>query len=172
MKGEAREPTRLLKIKFQHPSPPQKISCLEEEYVVERYFPPPRRCVKCQMFGHWQNNCRGPTRCVNCGQHHGDSTCTNPPSCYNCHKPHPASDPGCPKFRQEKDIISISYENDIAFPEARELFKQGLRPTNLSAKPKPSVFINPYATSVETQTIHAETVYNIKDDSLADKTSQ
>ena len=172
MKGEAREPTRLLKIKFQLPAAPHTVYCLGEEFEVEKYFPPPRRCTKCQMFGHWQNNCRGPTRCAVCGQTHSNSLCTNLPTCYNCHRSHPASDPNCPMYRQEKDIILLSYENDISFPAARNLFNEGTRPANQSAKPKPKppAYDNPYVKSVESQTIHLEANYNIKEDSLEDKT--
>ena len=41
MKGEDRNPTCLLKIKFQSPTVPYTIYCLDKEYDVEKYFPPP-----------------------------------------------------------------------------------------------------------------------------------
>ena len=166
MKGEFRDPTPILKIKFELPYVPHSIKCLGKEYPVEKYFPPPSRCAKCQMFGHWKNRCRGPTRCVNCGQSHGELACTNLPSCYNCHGSHPASDPNCPRFRQEKDIILLSYENDIPFAEARNLFKNGTRPTNELSKPKPPVYENPYVTTAKIQTFDCNTDHDIKIDTL------
>ena len=130
------------------------------------------RCTQCQKYGHWHNNCRGPTRCDNCGQMHDESPCPNLTSCYNCQRSHQASDPNCPRYRQEKDIILLSYEKDIPFSFARDLFRDGTRPNNPSPKPSrdPSVFNNPYTSSVEVQMNSLRTDFNIKDDTLEDKT--
>ena len=47
-RGEDRNPTRLLKIKFQLPTVPHTIYCLNKEYEVKKYFSPPMRCIQCQ----------------------------------------------------------------------------------------------------------------------------
>ena len=43
-----RIPTRLIKIKFNTPTIPEKGLCLNLSYCVELYIPPPKKCTQCK----------------------------------------------------------------------------------------------------------------------------
>lgn len=65
------------------------------------------QCHRCQLYGHSQNNCFAPHRCVKCLGDHSTADCsrpkditlcTEPPSCVLCGQSgHPANYRGCPK---------------------------------------------------------------------------
>src|SRR5215469_6528542 len=81
---------RLL-LTFSTPFPPTAIRLGFTRCSVRTYVPSPRRCFRCQAFGHPLKYGRAPSsRCPNCGSSSHDS-CSDPSSCPNCHGPHPAS---------------------------------------------------------------------------------
>src|SRR5215469_4804479 len=74
---------RLL-LTFSTPFPPTPIRLGFTRCSVRTYVPSPRRCYRCQAFGHPLKYCRAPSpRCPNCGSTSHDS-CSDPPSCPNC----------------------------------------------------------------------------------------
>lgn len=88
------------------------------------YVPNPRRCYKCQRYGHGTNSCRGRPKCAKCGQpdHLTDNCDASNFTCPNCHGPHAAYSRSCETFKQEKQIITLKVNENISFPEARKRF--------------------------------------------------
>ena len=71
------------------------------------YKPGPKRCTKCQKFGHQKYQCKSKTViCAFCAEKHDSSVCfeqiqAGKPvirKCANCYGTHTASDHKCPKF--------------------------------------------------------------------------
>lgn len=87
---------------------------------VRPYIPNPRRCFRCQRFGHGSQSCRGNPTCVKCGQsEHDDAECTNTLNCVNCKGPHAAYSRACPEWKKEKDILTLKTKENIPYKEAR-----------------------------------------------------
>ena len=89
---------------------------------VRPYFPLPKRCFKCQKYGHVGKFCRNKiSTCVDCGQDsHSEEPCAGPTRCVNCGEEHPASSRNCDRYLLEKEIIAIKIKEKINFKEARE----------------------------------------------------
>ena len=104
---------------FALPQLPEKVFCGYESINVRTYISKPRRCTKCQRFGHGHTKCRSTDICVRCSQPHKNINCLIDPSCANCGGPHPASDTKCIKYLFEKDILALRDSEKISFPEAR-----------------------------------------------------
>lgn len=62
------------------------------------------QCFRCQEFGHTQNYCKKPFRCVKCSLSHPTSDCTKsndtPPKCVHCQQVHTANYKGCTIYQQ------------------------------------------------------------------------
>lgn len=74
----------------------------------------PRRCLKCQRFGHYVPDCKAThDTCARCGEQHRTSQCTITDTknfcCTNCTgtgaKGHGAADRNCSAFKAEKEKI-------------------------------------------------------------------
>ncbi|CAN7949656.1 unnamed protein product [Ixodes pacificus] len=89
---------------------------------VRPYIPNPRRCFRCQRFGHGSTTCRGKTTCAKCASndHPTDNCSSDSHTCVNCRGPHPAYSRSCPKFKQEKEIITLKTKENLAYQEARK----------------------------------------------------
>uniref|UniRef100_A0A6B0V6C2 Putative tick transposon n=1 Tax=Ixodes ricinus TaxID=34613 RepID=A0A6B0V6C2_IXORI len=75
---------------------------------VRPYVPSPRRCFKCQRFGHGSRSCRGADTCAKCSsREHVADTCENNPKCANWDGPHPAYSRSCPLWKQEKEVLAL-----------------------------------------------------------------
>ena len=77
---------------------------------VRKKLAEPRRCLKCQKYGHYVPDCKaGVDTCAHCGEQHRTSTCTVKDTaafcCANCTgteaKGHGAADRNCAKFKAE-----------------------------------------------------------------------
>lgn len=99
-------------------------SSLEAGYVkvnVRPYIPNPRRCFKCQRFGHASPSCRGKATCAKCSSNdHESDKCNSSPQCTNCKGDHPAYSRSCPVWKKEKEVIAITVKEKISFYEARK----------------------------------------------------
>ena len=93
--------------------------------IVRKVLTEPRRCLKCQMYGHFVSECKAQNdRCARCTEQHRTALCpiaTNSPlRCANC-KPgtssgHSAADRGCPSFLEEQaKIDKRSPENKFKY---------------------------------------------------------
>jgi hypothetical protein len=81
---------------------------------VRKKLTDPRRCLKCQKFGHFVPDCKATTdKCARCDGQHRTSTCsvtdTNLFCCSNCignsAKGHGAADRNCPAFKSEVEKL-------------------------------------------------------------------
>lgn len=69
------------------------------KHRVFDYVEPPRRCFKCQRFGHVSSRCQDRARCSHCSGLHDVRDCdvvSSPPKCINCKAAHKASYLRCP----------------------------------------------------------------------------
>lgn len=117
-------PTRHIILTFDRSNLPDYINAGFIRCSVRAYIPNPRRCFKCQRFGHGTNSCRGQITCAKCAQHdHPTDNCSSQQLlCINCQGPHAAYSRKCEKFQLEKKIINIKVTENITFPEARKRF--------------------------------------------------
>ena len=99
---------------------------------VRTYIPNPRRCFKCQRYGHFSSVCTRAEVCANCSSlehsHSRENPCQQKASCTNCGQEHPAYSKKCPVWIQEKEVITLKTTKDISFPQARRLVKQTTGP--------------------------------------------
>ena len=73
--------------------------------------PNPQRCFQCQKFGHTKNSCKGKAVCAGCGEEgHNLDDCQNDPKCVNCQGDHVAISRDCPKWKIEKDIVTLNIQ--------------------------------------------------------------
>ena len=109
---------------------PDKVNIGWTSCPVRVYIPRPRRCYKCQKFGHGSTTCRSRIDiCGKCGKvaHHGD--CTEEACCVNCGGPHPSFIRACPTYKREQEIIANKVKNNIPYNEAKiEVNRYFVRP--------------------------------------------
>ena len=106
---------------FNTPNTPTSIKIGWVTLQIHPYIELPRRCRKCQRFGHGKNNCKQHQVCPRCsGPHNNDNfTCQNQPLCNNCGGPHGAYASSCPKYKFEAEVLSVRSSQKLSFPDAR-----------------------------------------------------
>ena len=88
---------------------------------VRLYIPKPRRCFKCQRFGHSSTNCRSREEvCACCSLVTHEGLCTATIKCSNCGGDHPSYSRSCPTYLKEQEVIAYKVKNHVSFPEARQ----------------------------------------------------
>ena len=116
---------------FQQCTLPSEIKIGWTKCSVRLHIPKPRRCPKCQRFGHGANTCReDPGTCHNCSEELHTLPCTKPPRCPNCDEDHPATSTSCFYYKLEQEIIAMQTKERIAYPEAKRII------SNRYIKPK------------------------------------
>lgn len=116
-------PTKHLVLTFAMTDLPESIQTGYIKIRVRPYIPNPRRCFQCQRFGHGSQSCRGQLTCAKCAENgHSADDCQGEPRCANCDGEHPAYSRSCPKWKLEKEIISLKVTQNISFKEARQRF--------------------------------------------------
>ncbi|XP_064456600.1 uncharacterized protein LOC135367290 [Ornithodoros turicata] len=119
-------PTKHIVLSFQLHKLPTDIKAGYINCPVRPCVPNPRRCFKCQRFGHGSQVCRGRTTCPKCAdtdQNHTAKTCQNKIKCANCSGNHPVYSRSCPQWQQEKDILRIKATENITYKEAKTKFE-------------------------------------------------
>ena len=87
---------------------------------TKMYIPNPQRCFNCQNYGHNKRFCKNEQKCAKYRQPgHEDHECENETKCANYDGDNPAYRI-CPKWKTEKEILKIKYQNNISFHEARQ----------------------------------------------------
>ena len=99
---------------------PKRINIGYLKKETRPYIPNPQRCFQCQKFGHTKNSCKGKAVCAGCGEGHNLDDCKNEPKCVNCQGDHVAISRDCPKWKIEKDIVTLKYTEKISFADARK----------------------------------------------------
>lgn len=97
---------------------------------VRLYIPRPRRCARCQMFGHGVNGCREEQgTCYNCGGLWHELPCREPPRCPNCEENHPATSTTCFYYKLEQETLALQTKERISYSEAkRQVSSRFIRP--------------------------------------------
>ena len=102
-------------IKFQGPLPRSVIlPCRDYPFIVERYVPGARKCVKCFKYGHHADSCDSPAICGKCRKGgHLASACdsTGKPLCPNCKGEHAPDSLDCPERLKMKNLKKEKISN-------------------------------------------------------------
>lgn len=107
-------------------------------FKVKPFIMPVVQCFNCFLYGHTKNQCRGATKCKNCGEQNHEGTCDK--KCYHCNsRDHFSFNSVCPEFYRQKQIKELMSLDNLTYYEAKEkippLFnkqknKQGYNPSN------------------------------------------
>ena len=87
---------------------------------VGQYIPNPLRCYQCQTYGHHEDNCS----VGKCGQQNPDhhiNDCQFPCKCANYGSDHLVYVRSCESWRQDKEVLTVKYPNNIPYYEACKL---------------------------------------------------
>ena len=99
---------------------PPKVNIGWTHCPVRLYIPKPRRCFKCQRFGHGSANCRSISEiCPTCSLEAHEGDCTTAAKCRNCEENHPTYSRKCPIFIKEQEILAVKARNNLSYAEAR-----------------------------------------------------
>ncbi|XP_055907877.1 uncharacterized protein LOC129942820 [Eupeodes corollae] len=82
------------------------------------------RCKSCQILGHTAKRCNNSKQCEVCSlPPHEPTECTRT-MCANCSEAHPSSSKTCPKYLQNKKILTIKTRNKCSMGEAKRTYSQ------------------------------------------------
>ena len=89
---------------------------------VRLCVPLPRRCFKCQKFGHGATRCRAlSSTCGFCSaQPSHEHPCPCDAKCANCDGPHPAFSKNCFYYNFEKEVLQIQARDRTSYIEAKK----------------------------------------------------
>jgi hypothetical protein len=155
--------TRSWVLTFDSPKPPTSLRVEYLELEVRPFVPNPMRCFNCQRFGHSKQFCRREAVCPQCGKAgHAEEKCTASPRCPNCQGTHSAFSKECPKWREEKAILTHRAHHGGTFAEARAaVFPKGTSAAQTYAKavqqgPKPQKAVAQAINAKQSQPIPAK----------------
>ena len=122
--GNSLESTNIFIVTFDACHLPEKIWIGWTDCDVREYIPRPRRCYKCQGFGHAKTRCRGEEICFRCGMGFHEGLCEGEPKCANCEGDHPATSKDCFYYKLEQETLILQTRNRISYGEAKRAVKQ------------------------------------------------
>ncbi|KAF0298771.1 hypothetical protein FJT64_003901 [Amphibalanus amphitrite] len=108
-----RGPKAILYLTFSGSSLPDRVTAGYLSYRTRLAVPKPRRCRRCQNYGHGEAQCRGSGRHLTT-----DCTATHP-ACPPCGGSHEASHRDCPKWLQEMQIATLIHRQRMPPKQAR-----------------------------------------------------
>ena len=136
-KKKERQPSTTVKLYFNVPELPVRISLGFRMYTTKLFIPKPIQCFNCQQFGHMQSDCSKPRVCYKCGQQHGNKQCTvDKPKCATCKGEQPYNSKTCPKKIETLLGMKKVLVEKCTPRQARVEIKTQLKPAN---KPKGKV---------------------------------
>lgn len=122
-KSIVKEPIYILT--FNTTNLPARVTIGWSNCPVRLYIPKPRRCFKCQRFGHGKTNCRSEADiCATCALPTHEGECTSPEKCKNCNGNHPSYSRKCPIYEKEQEILAYKAKNQVTYAEAKREVKQ------------------------------------------------
>lgn len=132
------EPTGEYIIKCNTKEPPKTFKIGLINLPVNRFYPSPRLCNKCQKYGHKFSECHGTPRCGICGQYDHVNECTSAPKCTNCGEGHAAKAKICIYYKEQTQIIKYSIDNGTTRAEAASILGLGLSGTKAHSTQNPA----------------------------------
>ena len=125
-------PNPLLKVRFSSTELPASLYAVYMRYEVRPCHPLPRRCTRCQRYGHGRGSCRAKDeRCSRCTGRHTSDGCDAPPCCAACQGPHPVTDRECPVWVAK--LQGLRHQTAPPASQAGERARQG--PPNPRGRP-------------------------------------
>ena len=123
--GDTLVPTGLFVITFGTTILPKVVKVGYMFCQVRLYIPNPRRCFKCQGYGHGHTSCTHEQVCAKCAhigsEHPSFADCEGDTLCYHCHsKDHPTSSKECPMYILESKIMKQKVVNNQTYTVARD----------------------------------------------------
>ena len=118
-----RVPTNAIILSFVNPTPNPKVRVHNVSLEVKPFVEAPRRCYKCQKFGHTKTRCSSKNEiCAKCAGDHVDRDCKATTfKCANCKDgQHQAFDKKCPKYVEIKSLLEISGREKISMKDAKK----------------------------------------------------
>lgn len=113
-------PTPIYIVTFDVCTLPASVNLGWTKCSVRPYIPRPRRCFKCQAFGHGATACRRDSAvCYNCAQEQHELPCNHPPKCANCFEQHPSSSTSCTFYKMEAEILATQTKERTSYHEAK-----------------------------------------------------
>lgn len=108
---------------------PKEVFINFRRFKVSNYVPTPIRCNRCQAFGHKTTQCKKPSVvCSRCSARgHDFINCPaqqSEPKCANCGGNHNAAYRGCPKFKQVRQILTVSAKQGMSYRDAAMQWKK------------------------------------------------
>jgi hypothetical protein len=103
---------------------PSTIEFDNRKFKVHLFIPKPKRCDKCQKFGHLTFQCSKETICSYCSGRHEFKECNSiTQKCANCGQAHSAAFRGCPQYIELQKALKIRAEENITLNEAIQKVK-------------------------------------------------
>ena len=98
---------------------PQEVTIGWTRCTVREYIPSPRRCFKCNKYGHGSKTCRQElSTCVICGEREHGSHCDKTPKCNHCGEEHAVSAKDC-FFKLEQECLAIQTREKCSYAEVK-----------------------------------------------------
>lgn len=106
-------PMNIIDLNFITKNIPKSTFIYQVAHSITPIIPPPKRCYKCQAFGHVTAQCRSTHfTCEHCGERHKSDDCDSTrfdSYCINCAGNHKSSSSSCLVFRYEFEIMRERY---------------------------------------------------------------
>ena len=118
--------TNTVTLTFQSTVTPREIKAGYLIAEVKPFIQRPRKCFKCQKFGHITKWCRSETTvCGKCTENHDTNTCQATEDVYVCavcpdKAKHASTDQNCPTYLYQKQICEIMSIQNVSFIEAKK----------------------------------------------------
>ena len=110
----------LLVLTFEGSTLPQRVTAGYLSYEVRVVIPRPRRCTKCQKYGHSEAKCRAAHACGQCAGAHATNTCqAQQPRSAACEGDRAVSDANCPRWKLEQQVLKHIHRDGMDPKEAR-----------------------------------------------------
>ena len=108
---------------------PKEVFINLQRFNTSTYVPTPIRCNKCQLFGHKTIQCnKSDAVCPRCSaRDHHFANCpaqNTEVKCANCGGNHNVAYRGCPKYKQVRDILTISAKHGMSYRDAAVEWKE------------------------------------------------
>ena len=115
-----RGPKALHVLTFAGSTLPPKVHAGYLMYEVRALVPKPRRCAKCQRYGHVEAKCRSHAVCGQCALPHPTADCQSDyHHCAACGGDHPVTSKDCPKWQLEVRVSTLISKDKLPPREAR-----------------------------------------------------